>query len=226
MCKITETVSEVNQIRTEKTRPHSGISPVTMETIMEIDRRRTETSYVTILSLYLLVSSSHSSSLLYSILLSICLYISQALSLLCLMSQISIFLFFSLPLSPSHSFSVFVVVHRVYVLKSNTCSLCKETFYCFALGLYLILWPLRRLLFLLFLSSSFSLFIQLKQCDSTVLMQHHANCQKPSGEHSPTLEYSAESNLAGVTEVRLECSHFSTGIILFMLMASQLRPTK
>lgn len=77
-----------------------------------------------------------------------------------------------------------------------------------------------------FLSSSSSLFVQLKQCDSTVLMQHHANCQKPSRERSPTLEYSTESNLAGVTEVRLECSHFSTGIMLFMLMASRLRPRK
>lgn len=57
-------------------------------------------------------------------------------------------------------------------------------------------------------------------------MQHHANWQKPSGGLSPTLEYSTESNLAGVTEVRLECSHFSTGKIAFMLMASQLRPQK
>lgn len=132
---------------------------------------------------------------------------------------------FSLPPSPSRPVSVFVVVHWVYGLKSNTQSLCKETFYCYAL--YLILWPFHRPFFPLpFLSSSSSLFIQLKQCDSTVLMQHHANCQKPSREHSPTLEYSTESNLAGVTEVRLECSHFSTGIMLFMLMASQLRPRK
>lgn len=49
-------------------------------------------------------------------------------------------------------------------------------------------------------------------------MQHHANCQKPSGGVSPTLEYSTESNLAEVTEVRLECTHFSTEQIVFMVM--------
>lgn len=55
-------------------------------------------------------------------------------------------------------------------------------------------------------------------------MQHRANCQKPSGGRSTTLEHSTESNLAGVTEVSLECSHFSAGQILLMLMTSQLRP--
>lgn len=49
---------------------------------------------------------------------------------------------------------------------------------------------------LLFLPSSSSLFIQLKQCDLTVLMQHHANCQKSSGGLAPTLKFSTECNLA------------------------------
>lgn len=102
----------------------------------------------------------------------------------------------------------------------------KDTLYCFAL--YLLLLPLHRLL-LPFLSSSSSsscLFIQLKQCNPSVLMQHRVNCQKPSGGLSPALQYSTKSNLAGVTEVRLEISHFSTGQILFMLMASQFWPRK
>lgn len=76
MCKITETVSEVNQIRAEKTRPRSGISPVTMETIMEIDRRRSETSYLTFLSLYLCLFLS----LLFSPLLYLALYLPVYLS--------------------------------------------------------------------------------------------------------------------------------------------------
>lgn len=168
---------------------------------MEIDRRRSETSYVIFLSLSL--SSSHSSSPLYSLL--------------------SVYL----------SHSVYYCMSYVTDLSISLCScLCCCTF-----GLWSRIkhTPYVRRLFLVFcivsftlhrrlvpfLSSSSSLFIQLKQCNSSVLMQHHANCQKPSGGLSPTLEYSTESNLAGVTEVRLECSHFSTGQILFMLMGSQ-----
>lgn len=90
---------------------------------------------------------------------------------------------------------------------------------------FCILAPSYRLL-LPFQPSSCSPFIQLKQCDLTVLMQHHANCQKSSGGLSPTHEFSTESNLAGDTEVRLKCIHFSTVQILLVLMASQLRPNK
>lgn len=142
MCKISETVSEVNQIRTER---HAHALEY-LQLPWKPSWRQTVGEARHLMSLFsVFISSSHSPSLLYSI----CLYISLALSLLCLMSHISV--------------SVCVFVHLVYGAKSNTSSLCMESFSVFVL--HLLLLPLRHLL-LPFLSSSSSLFIRLKQCNS------------------------------------------------------------
>lgn len=60
-----------------------------------------------------------------------------------------------------------------------------------------------------------------------VLMQHHANCQgAPTGGLSPALGYGTESNLTGVTEVRLECSHFSTSANFVHINGLRVTPSK
>lgn len=90
------------------------------------------------------ISSSHSPSLLYSI----CLYISLALSLLCLMSHISVSVCFC-------TSGLWSQIEHIILMYG--------VFFC--LFLHLLLLPLRHLL-LPFLSSSSSLFIRLKQCNS------------------------------------------------------------
>lgn len=83
MCKISETVSEVNQIRTER---HAHALEY-LQLPWKPSWRQTVGEARHLMSLFsVFISSSHSPSLLYSI----CLYISLALSLLCLMSHISV----------------------------------------------------------------------------------------------------------------------------------------
>lgn len=149
---------------------------------MEIDHQRTETSYVTILSLYLSVSSSPSSSLLYSFTRAPCLCVAHTLGLLSTVTDRLL----SVCLSPA-----------LYFLCVGLNQTPKPYLRTFNEMFYSIFYssPLHFCL-LLFLPSSSSLFIQLKQCDLTVLMQHHANCQKSSGGLAPTLKFSTECNLA------------------------------
>lgn len=152
------------------------------------------------------ISSSHSPSLLYSI----CLYISLALSLLCLMSHISV--------------SVCVFVHLVYGAKSNTSSLCMESFSVFFCTFYCC----PSATFSCHSSPPLPLFSYgSNNAIQEVLMQHHANCQgAPTGGLSPALGYGTESNLTGVTEVRLECSHFSTSANFVHINGLRVTPSK
>lgn len=176
---------------------------------MEIGRRRTETSYVTILSLS--VSSSHYSSLCYSI----SVYMSLTCSLSTLPYVIDPRFLSTLP-------SYFCVVVRwVYLVKSNILiNLNVRRLFivqhcvfhsCPSTALFWRSSPLPLF------SYSWNNVIELSWCN---IMQTVRNPL----EDSPTLEYSTESNMAGVSEVRLGSSPVVTlealsyGIMLFFLL--------
>ncbi len=97
--------------------------------------------------------------------LSVCTLWGSQSTVLCHRS-LSVFFSFCLSFIPA----LFIFVSYIWYMESNqTHNPYVRILYCFTLYL----------------------FIQLKQCES-VLMQLHANCQKPSGGLSSTLEYSKE----------------------------------
>lgn len=130
-----------------------------METIVEIDRRRTETCHISVfLSL----------SLFLSLLLSL-LYLALYLSVYpahyqSTMSYVTVLHFFQL-----RSISVSVVVHLVWGVKLNTWSLCKETFLLFSTASFTLARPplSTAIPFLLFLSFHTAETMQFQCHDAT-----------------------------------------------------------
>lgn len=215
-CKITETVSGVNQIRTRR---HAHVLEY-----LQLPWKpswRSETSHVTFLSFYLLASlSSPSLPLLY-----LALYLSVYLTLsiydvLC-------------HRSPFFSLGLFVRSVFFFCLQSNKEPFSKDDFWIFFLPpiffIYFILTPSTDT-FLSSSATSFLLFIPLHTSWNNAVPVSWCNIVQTVRnplENSPRPSKTAtKCNPAGVTEVRLRRSHFSTGRMSLVFPDSEPRPSK
>lgn len=189
MCNISETVSEVNQIRTER---HAHAleylqlpwKPSWRQTVGEARH------LMSLSSVFISSSRSPFSPLLY---LSVHLSRSQST-----MSRVTRLCFSGC----CRTSAVRSQIEHIILMCGVSLCFCvasfTATFSCHPFP------------------SPSSLFIRLKQCNSR--SPDATSCKLPGSPRpprwrtlSPALGCGTESNLAGVTEVRLECSHFSTG---------------
>lgn len=180
MCKITQTVGGVNQIRTER---HAHALEY-LQLPWKPSWRQTARKPRHLLSLFAPTLTP----------LVLCLYTFHAL--LCLMHRFYFFLRWSLfsddALRVLGVTSKKIPTQGEFIVQENfSCRCSSIAAFCKSLlPIPLSLWSA-------------------EQCDSTALMQHHANCQKPPGGPTPTPGFSTQSNLAEDTEVRLVYSFFN-----------------